>query len=426
MHSEENRPSLDQASPRAVSLQRTKQVTFIKTPCNVSGSICFVRTNAGGLGSQLIRIFRLQPPERFSGGVAVFGLTGRTLDVLRSDEELSRAVDAVLQAGSRLQLQKGKLIATVSNAKAAESGQRLSACVGDAAMRIEQLIGASVNDAVDTGRLTLPYLFLSIGTGIVFGLCFSLLEASLTPLTIALYSLAAGLIFAVLTVLIVIPVHLRSQALAGAVVSTAVTSAFIGSLFLGASLTMIANTWLGEKLLAARDVQTTGTIVVTHGKNARCWLALDQPSQDFVQGATFSRLPLQCGEVHYHADPMSRLYDVKLNPGLLGAPFAQSIQAIDAPLPPLYVSASAIPCRYGLPAESLPELPPQPLFAAVRISLNAQGEIMDAVLEQSSGSSAFDDLALRQSRLATCKPYSGPDGKTVPVETNLLFNAQPH
>jgi TonB family protein len=424
MRLEENRPPADQGSPRTVSLQRAKQVTFIKCSCNVSGSICFVRADSGGMSSRLIQMFRLLPPEPFSHSVAVFGLSGSTLPTLRGDDELRSAVDALLKAGNRLQLQKGQLVATVSNTKAAESGQVLSACVSAAAVRLEKLAGTSVNEAAGTGRLTLPYTLISVLPAAVFGLCLTLLESSLAPLTIGLYSLAMGLILAVLFVVVVIPVHLRSKALGGAVVSTAVTSALIGSLFLGASLAIIANTWLGEKLLAAKEVQATGTIVVTHGRHTSCWLYLDQPSQDLVQGETFAKLPLQCSEVHYHEDPLPRLYDVKLNPGLLGAPFAQSIEAIENPLLPRYVSAGAIPCHYSLPSDAMPELPPKPLFAAVRISLDAQGQVLDAVLEKSSGSAVFDDLAVRQSRLATCKPYFGPDGKAVPVETNFLFAVQ--
>lgn len=73
----------------------------------------------------------------------------------------------------------------------------------------------------------------------------------------------------------------------------------------------------------------TGTIVVTRGKHTNCWLYLDHPSSSLVPGASFGRLPIKCGEVHFHNDPTPRLYDVELNPGLLGAPFVQSIHALD-------------------------------------------------------------------------------------------------
>ena len=46
-------------------------------------------------------------------------------------------------------------------------------------------------------------------------------------------------------------------------------------------------------------------------------------------------------------------------------------------------------------------------------------------LSQSSGDAAFDDLALRQSRLATCKPVMGFFGKSIPVETTFVFAAAP-
>jgi hypothetical protein len=70
-----------------------------------------------------------------------------------------------------------------------------------------------------------------------------------------------------------------------------------------------------------------GVIVITHGKHTNCWLYLDHPSLTLVHGMSFKRLPLKCSEAHYRADPTSRPYDVDINPGLLGAPFVQSIRA---------------------------------------------------------------------------------------------------
>jgi colicin import membrane protein len=86
-----------------------------------------------------------------------------------------------------------------------------------------------------------------------------------------------------------------------------------------------------------------------------------------------------------------------------------------------YVPAHRIPCRYDLPSDALDQLPPQSLNAAVRVSLDAQGNVKDAVLEQSSGDAAFDALAVRQSRKAVCKPFFDVDGTSIPVVTNFVF-----
>jgi len=331
----QNKPSIDQDfvvqdPPRAVRVQRGKQTTFIRASCDVRGSICFVRAGASGQSSRLVRILQLVPPEQFGDGIVVFGLSGATLERLRNDDALAEAVDALLKAGTRLSLQKNKLVASVGNANAAKSKEALSFYVGSAAIRIEELIGVSANDATGADRLTLPYIVYSTLSALVFGTCLGFLESSLTPLRIAVYSLALGFVFAAAAILVVIPVHLRKNALGGAVVFNAIVSVLIGSIFLGSSTAMIGNTYVGEKLVRAQDVRMVGTIVLTHGKHTNCWLYPDHPSSNLVQGVSFRRLPLKCSEVHYHDDPTPRLYDVELNPGLLGAPFVQSIRAVDA------------------------------------------------------------------------------------------------
>jgi hypothetical protein len=331
----QHKPSTDQAlvienPPRAVRVQRSKQTTYIKASCDVGGAICFVRAGTSGQSSRLVRTFQLIPPEPFGDGIVVFGLRGAALERLRNDDALAEAVGALLKAGARLTLQKNKLVASVGNAKATESKEALSFYVGSAATRIENIIGPSANDATGTDRLTLPYVLYSTVSALIFGTCLGLLESSLKPLTIAGYSLALGFVFAGAAVVFVIPAHLRKNALGGAVAFNAVVSALIGSIFLGSSFAMIGNTYVGEKLLNAQDVLMEGTIVLTHGKHTSCWLYPDHPSSSLVQGVSFGRLPLKCSEVHYHDDPTPRLYDVELNPGLLGAPFVQSIRAAEA------------------------------------------------------------------------------------------------
>jgi TonB family protein len=426
MSSEQTKPPTGQefvsGDPlHSVSIKRVKSTTFITASCNVNGAISFIRTDKNTQGARLTRLFGLQPPEPFSDGIAVFGLHGAMLDALRNDQEMVSAVDALLKTGTRLSLQKNKLVATFRKSSNAVAMEALSPFVRAAAIRIEKLAGESVNDAIGTDRLGRPYTILSVVAAVVFGLSLGLLKPSLTPLTIALYSLVAAVPLAIVVVALLLPAHLRKNALGGAVVLNATIASLVASVMLGASLAMSANTCLGEKLLAAQDIHVTGTIGVTHGKHTSCWLMLDHPSADFVPGESFARLPLYCNEVHFHANPVPETYDVKLNPGLLGAPFVQSIHKLE----PQYAPASAMQCHYGLPAGGLPGLPPQSLSAVVRASLDAQGAVTDVVLEKSSGNSAFDDLALGQSRLATCKPFVDQDGKAAPVETNFLFNVPP-
>ncbi len=316
--------------PRAVLFQRGKRATSISASCNVSGSICFVRAGSSGQGSRFVRIFRLVPPEPFSNGVVVFGLSGSALARLQHDDALVEAVDVLLKAGTRLSLQKNKLVVSVGNSNARKSNDAFSFYVGSAALRLEMVIGANANDAAGIDLLALPYVMYSFASALVFGTCFGLLESSLTPLTIMKCSLGLGLVLAGAALRFAIPMHLRKHPLGGAVVFKVVASALAGSIFLGSSLAMVGNTYLGGKLLQAQRVRVVGTIVVTREKHTHCWLYLDHPSSTLVPGMSFGRLPLTCGEARNHNDPTARTYEIELNPGLLGAPFVQSIGAVDS------------------------------------------------------------------------------------------------
>lgn len=334
MSSEQTKPPIGQKfvsddTFHSVSIKRVKSTTFITASCNVNGSISFIRTDKSTQGLRLTRLFGLQPPEPFSDGIAVFGLRGALLDALRHDQEMVDAVGVLLKTGTRLALQRNKLVATFNKSGNGAAAQALSPFVRAAAIRIEKLAGESVNDATGADRLGRPYMVLSVLAGIAFGLSLGLLKPSLTPLTVALYSLGAAIPLAIVVVALVLPAHLRRNALGGAVVLNATIASLVASLMLGASLAMSANTCLGEKLLPAEDIHVTGTIGVTRGKHASCWLVLDHPSTDLVPGEALARLPLYCTEVHFHANPVPETYDVKLNPGLLGAPFIQSIQQIE-------------------------------------------------------------------------------------------------
>jgi colicin import membrane protein len=79
------------------------------------------------------------------------------------------------------------------------------------------------------------------------------------------------------------------------------------------------------------------------------------------------------------------------------------------------VSANEIPCQYGLPLG----------LAAVALIIDEKGKVQSTRIAQTSGNAAFDDLALSQSRLATCKPFPGLFGKSIPVETTFVFVAGP-
>jgi TonB family protein len=94
--------------------------------------------------------------------------------------------------------------------------------------------------------------------------------------------------------------------------------------------------------------------------------------------------------------------------------------ASDASETAQYRLAEDIPCQYGLPVGVSVATPPKG-GASVHVLLDEAGRVKNAQLFQSSGDKDFDDLALRQSHLATCKPVIGLFGKGVPVETTFLF-----
>jgi TonB family protein len=429
---EQNPPISDQESAsdaqfRAVRLQRTRAVTFFSAACEVKGSLCFVRSDKRGQSAWLIRLLRLTPPEPFSDGIAVFGLRGATLDALRNDGELVRAVDALLKMGTRLSLQGNKLVANIGNGHASASEQALTHYVGLASLRIEKLIGSSANDAIGTNRIIRPYTIYSIVSAAIFGVCSAISAPTLTPLKIAVSSVALGLVLGGIAVALILSAHLRRHLLAGAVVSTSVLCTLVGSVCLGSSLAMIGNVTLGTKFLPGQDLHLAGAVIVTHGRHASCWLNLNQVASNIVPGESIKRLPIQCTEVRFRADRTAHLYDVDINPGLLGAPFIQSIKAEDADLFPQYVSADLIPCYYGLPTDRplMLSIFPLHIVAAVRASIDAQGKVRHVVLEMSSGNANFDDLAVRQSLAASCKSFSGPDGQAIPVDTNFVFTNAP-
>ncbi|MEX3858238.1 TonB family protein [Paraburkholderia sp. BR10923] len=88
------------------------------------------------------------------------------------------------------------------------------------------------------------------------------------------------------------------------------------------------------------------------------------------------------------------------------------------------VSANEIPCEYGLPANASYGTVPLGL-ASVAVIIDEKGKVQSARIAQTSGNAAFDDLALSQSRLATCKPFPGLFGKSIPIETTFVFVAGP-
>ncbi|WP_233849694.1 hypothetical protein [Paraburkholderia sp. HD33-4] len=226
-------------------------------------------------------------------------------------------------------LQKGSLTAVVFNKLASESKEIVTFYLRAIALRFEKLAYAPLNAELGNARLTRPYVFLVTVSGFVFGLCLALAEPTLQPFLVGRYGLTLGFLVAAAMLLHVIPVSLRKHALGGAIASTAVTAALTSSLFVGPSIAILANTVIGERFLPAQRFRLTGTVHIKRGKHMSCWLRLDTPSTTIASGTTVITLPLTCGEAHYREDPVSRSYDVDVNPGLLGAPFVQSIHAVD-------------------------------------------------------------------------------------------------
>lgn len=339
---------------RVVTVRRVKKLTLMGTACNIGGAVCFIRSGAQGQIFWLSRILRLAPPESFINGVFVFGLRGQALDALKRDREFMKAVDVLLSMGTRLELQDGRLILTVGNAHVKKSQSELSSNVGIAAARIEALGAHSLNDSVGPARLVRPYRVYLIAAAVLFGLCMGITPPSLAPLHMASCWMVLGGLLAIFVVGVLLPRRLRQSQVAGAVVSNSVMSAVGGSFLLGASVVMIANTYLGERLRAPQDVHIEGTIGVTHGRHTSCWLHPDQPVLNLVTGQSLRRLPLKCDEVHYRADAEPHLYDIEVNPGLLDVPFIQSVRELDdrslAPNAPAYAVPFHAPTVHHHPA----------------------------------------------------------------------------
>ena len=263
--------------------------------------------------------------------------------------EFVKTIEILLSMGTRLELQNSRLTLTVGNAHVKKSQSQLSSNVGIAAARLEALSAQSLNDSVGSARLLRPYQVYSIAAAVLFGLCFGLIPPSLAPVHLAIWGMILGGLLAAGVAGFLLPWHLRQSLVAGAIVSKAVFSTVTASLFLASSAVMLANTYLGERLRAPEDVHIQGTVGVTRGRHASCWLYPDHPILDLVPGLSLRRLPLSCGEVHYHAVPESHFYDVEVNPGLLNVPFVQSVRELEdmPPMPaalasPLPFNASAV------------------------------------------------------------------------------------
>lgn len=321
--------ALTNEPPHDVREKRLKNTTRFTTSCDVEGVVSFVRAPKSARGLRLVRWLRLIPPVPFNNGALVYGLSDAMVSRLRADEELARAVGELLELNAPVSLQKRDLTCVVFNKRAGESKGVLTFNLRAVARRLEKLADGPLNAELGNARLTKPYLFLMAVPSFVFGLCLALPEPTLRPLLLGTYGLMLSFLLAGAMLLYLIPTSLRKHALGGAIASIAVTSALISSFVIGPSIAIIGNTVIGERILPAQRFRLTGAVHIKRGKNMSCWLRLDAPSTTIAPGMAVGTLPLTCGEAHYKEDPMSRPYDVDVNPGLLGAPFVQSIHAVN-------------------------------------------------------------------------------------------------
>jgi len=112
--------------------------------------------------------------------------------------------------------------------------------------------------------------------------------------------------------------------LRGSVAFFAVATTLISSLMMGPSSAVFGNTIVGKRLLRPHELLLIGTVQVRH---TTCWLRLDAPSEDIRPGESIGLLPVDCDELHYPVNLVSRSYQVDINPGLLGVPFVESVYA---------------------------------------------------------------------------------------------------
>ena len=314
----------------AVREKRGKNTTRFTTSCHVEGAVSFVRAPKSAKGLRLVRWLRLNPPVPFSNGAFVYGLSDAIVSRLRADEEMIRAVGELLESNAPVSLQKRELTCVVFNKRAGESKEVLTFNLWAVARRLETLADGPLNAELGNARLAKPYRFLMAVPSFVFGLCLALPEPTLRPLLLGTYGLMLSFLLAGAMLLYLIPASLRKHALGGAIASIAVTSALISSLLMGPSIAIIGNTVIGERILPAQRFRLTGAVHIKRGKHMSCWLLLDAPSTTIAPGVAVGTLPLTCGEAHFKEDPVSRPYYVDVNSGLLGAPFVQSIRAVDS------------------------------------------------------------------------------------------------
>lgn len=145
---------------------------------------------------------------------------------------------------------------------------------------------------------------------------------------------------------------------------------------------------------------------------------------DNVKNSSIELMP-QCmpATCHPHAPPLITVARTLL---LLACCIGAHTARADSAPTSSYVPAQNIPCSYGWSVDDLKsaqsfigrERRPD---VAVRASVDAHGQVGDVVVEQSSGNPELDNLALRASRRAECRPYADASGEPVAVETNFVF-----
>lgn len=322
---------------RPVKLQSGGKSSQISTPCNVQGAFCLNRSNDIDGKSRILKLLDLMPPKAFARNiiryglrhVVAYGLDDAMIQTLQRDDNFRSAATALLAHGSSLSLEDQRLELTMGGRIPRESSKELSTQIADAASRLEAIMGDTLNSEKSLSRLSRPWLlaiFLAVFT--------APFSSSFTTESVGTFSLvpavAVGWLLLSAAMLLLLRARLKQHALAGAVASGVMVLSVVSALFFSFSASAFLNNYVGDVLLTSQTFEVKGDVHIYYRKGAHCSLEIDATRSLIFNGHNLNVLPMPCSLAKSEMGRVKDLYTVKLNPGLLGAPFVKSFALAEA------------------------------------------------------------------------------------------------
>ncbi|MEX3980634.1 hypothetical protein AB4Y45_16845 [Paraburkholderia sp. EG287A] len=314
---------------RSVNIQSASRSSRMHTQCDVEGALCLRRVRSGGGESMLVRLFQLTEPVRFAAtfdakDIVAYGVGAPLLRILQGDAEFRSAAGILLAKGYRLSLGEGRLELTMAGKVPKDQRDTLSDSLSVAASRLEALTGGAANSEASLGRIRRPWLVASTLAAVVYFFSHLASYSPVLPLSL-LPAIVSGAALLSAVAFLIQRSTLKEHALAGAVALDVVMWGVFSSVFFSSAICILLNDYAGARVVPVLSLAVDGTVHIAHGKHTSCALVLDASTPVVLDDKRIRTLPMPCSLAYRHNDSFENRYDVQINPGLLGAPFVQSI-----------------------------------------------------------------------------------------------------